>query len=312
MTVALSIALIVAWTLVIVRNYSMIPGEFTRNTWLLVLGIISLVIIMTVLVLFSVFLVREIREVNRQYSFIDSVTHELKSPLASLTLCLETLGRSDLAPLQQRELRGLMIDDVERLTSFIDDILVVSRLSHRVAGHNLGEVRLIDLAKVCAASVARQYHLPAAAIVTQIPAELVLVTDRVALETVLKNLIDNAVKYSADATRFPVQILARVDDAAGFVFIEVVDQGIGIAARHLKHVFERFYRVPSEAVMARHGTGLGLFVAASLVRMLGGRLTAHSAGLKLGTTMRIRLRSNVLRPFDPAASGRADRVLAIS
>ncbi len=117
------------------------------------------------------------------------------------------------------------------------------------------------------------------------PDGLRLYTDATALETVLKNLLDNSVKYS----EAPVAVSITAEREGGGFAIEVVDRGIGIPSKHLKRVFERFYRVPTEAVHSRRGTGLGLFVVSSLVKNMGGRLTAYSAGPRLGTTMRIEL-----------------------
>src|SRR4030095_2208861 len=110
----------------------------------------SFVVIMGVIVVFSVFLAREIQEVRRQDSFIDSVTHELKSPLASLKLGLQTLKREQIDDAQREVLRRMMLDDVDRLTSFIDDVLQASRVVHHPAGLNLGDVSLSTLLQHCA------------------------------------------------------------------------------------------------------------------------------------------------------------------
>ncbi|HRE91870.1 MAG TPA: histidine kinase dimerization/phospho-acceptor domain-containing protein, partial [Myxococcota bacterium] len=122
--VALSLALLVGWTLLVVDTLS------TGTTWLLLLGIVSIAFITTVLLLSGIALAREIVEGRKQRNFVDSVTHELKSPLASLGLCLETLSRSDLTEAQRTELRAMMRHDVERLSAFIDDVLIASRLVH--------------------------------------------------------------------------------------------------------------------------------------------------------------------------------------
>src|SRR5690606_36428297 len=133
----LSIALLVGWTLLIVQNMPVAP-----NSWLLVSGIVSFIVIMTVLVFFSVYLVREILEVRRQNSFIDSVTRELRSPLACLKLCLETMGRDSLSAPQRETLREMMLDDVDRLTVFIDDVLEASRIAHVRAGVSMTPIDL--------------------------------------------------------------------------------------------------------------------------------------------------------------------------
>ena len=130
-----------------------------------------------------------------------------------------------------------------------------------------------------------RYRVPPGTIRIAIPEDLVLFTATTALETVLKNLLDNAVKYSDE----PIEVVITAWARAERVHIEVSDRGIGIPRAHLKRIFNRFYRVPHEKVNARRGTGLGLYVVGSLVRTLGGRLTAHSDGPGEGTVMRFDL-----------------------
>lgn len=282
--VALSIALLVGWTYLVVRNEEL-TADIRGNTWLLVTGIVSLVAIMSVLVLFTVFLVREIREVRRQTNFIDSVTHELKSPLAAIKLCLETQARPDLPPAQQERLRNMMLGDVERLTAFIDRVLTATRLAGDLRqSQHLAAISLADLARRCAAGVLRRARVPDDAVRVEVPEDLTITTDEVALSAVLENLIDNAIKYSGEA---PEVVVHAAPGPKGQVVIEVRDRGIGIPRTHLRRVFERFYRVPDEAVRARRGTGLGLYVVSALVRSLGGRAEAHSPGPGEGTTVRV-------------------------
>jgi signal transduction histidine kinase len=239
-----------------------------------------------VLVLFSVFLVREIREVRRRTSFIDSVTHELKSPLAALKLCLETLGREGLPEAQRERLRGMMLDDVDRLSSFIDRILTANRLGQEPDTQELEEIELAALARRVVALVCRRAKVEESAIAIEIPPGLTIESDAIALSTVLENLIDNAAKYSDDAPQITVR--AREADART-VILEVRDRGIGIPRSHLGRVFERFYRIPDETTRSRRGTGLGLYVVSELVRVLGGRIEARSAGAGRGTTMVVTL-----------------------
>lgn len=284
-SVTLSVALLVGWILLIARNKPL-AEDFVADTLLLVFGIVSLIVIMTVLVLFSVFLVREIREVRRQTSFIDSVTHELKSPLAALKLCLETLGRPDLPPEQNHKLRQMMLDDVERLAGFIDRVLAATRLPAERSSQPLQEIDLAGLARRCAMAVTRRAHQPEIVVRIDVPPEIVLRSDEVALAVVLENLIDNAVKYSQQSADV---VLSARPGREGQVVIEVTDRGIGIRRVDLRRVFERFYRVPDENVRSRRGTGLGLYVVSALVRSLGGRVAAMSEGVGHGTTMRVTL-----------------------
>lgn len=284
LSVLLSIAMIVAWTLLIANNIE-VSEHVARHVWLLVAGLVSLVVIIAVLVLFSVLLVREIRSGRRQTTFIDSVTHELKSPLASLRLGLETLERRKLAPAQRASVRQMMLSDVERLSAFIDDILAVSRLTRGRMAVRHTDVELAPLARRCAERVMRLHSTPAEAVEVDVPAGLSLATDPTALETVLANLLDNAIKYSDSPEGV---MLVAGTDAAG-VWIEVRDRGIGVPRDQLKRIFERFYRAPGEQVRARRGTGIGLFVVWNLVRLLGGRVEATSEGPGRGTTIRITL-----------------------
>lgn len=290
--VALSVALLVGWILVIYRN-QVLTQNWEGNAWLMITGIASFATIMTVLVLFSVFLAREIREVRRQTSFIDSVTHELRSPLASLRLCLETQAREGLLASQRQRLHDMMLDDIERLSAFVDDILESSRLAHGAEARDVAAFELASLVRRCLSTTAKRHRIERESISVELPPELVLHTDPMALEVVLRNLLDNAIKYSDPPRR--VSLRAR-ESAKGALVIEVSDNGVGIPKADLKRVFERFYRVDDEAVRSRRGTGLGLFVVASLVRGLGGRLRAFSAGPGEGTRVVVTLPPRVLRP----------------
>jgi len=306
--VALSVALLVGWILVIYRN-QVLTQNWEGNAWLMTAGILSFVTIMTVLVLFSVFLAREIREVRRQTSFIDSVTHELRSPLASLRLCLETQAREGLLASQRQRLREMMLDDVERLSAFVDDILESSRLAHASEARGMEAFELAVLVQRSIATTAKRHRIERDTITVDLPPSLVLHTDPVALEVVLRNLLDNAIKYSDPPPRVS---LHASEGQKGVLVLEVSDHGVGIPKPDLKRVFERFYRVDDEAVRSRRGTGLGLFVVASLVRGLGGRLQAFSDGPGQGTRMVVTLPPRVLRPRTPAEANPEPARLATS
>jgi signal transduction histidine kinase len=284
-TVLMTLLLLVGWILVISRNLPL-TRAFSGNLWLLTGGIASFVLVGSVLVMFSVSLVQEILESRRQQMFIDSVTHELKSPLASIKLCLDTLGRPGLSEIQKVELRGMMVSDVERLTVFVDDILQASRVAHRRRSQTW---TMVDVTAVMRASIdviRRRYDLSTETFALSAPGSIEAFTDPTALETILKNLLDNAVKYSSAAPRVHIdmQLLNSTQ-----LLIAVRDEGIGLEHNQLKRIFKRFHRAPDPLVNERSGSGLGLFVVASLVRNLGGRIRAESAGRGKGTTMRIRL-----------------------
>jgi len=279
--VLLNIALLAGWTAIIAQNLGASDQLAMTNRWLLFAGPASFAIIMLVLIIFGIRLVRDILDSRLQTRFIDSVTHELRSPMASLRLCLQTLDRHGLTGEQRLELHQMMLDDVDRLSAFIDDILEASRIEHGGEGISEREVELRTLVESCANRVRVRYRVPPDVIDNRVPAGITLLTDDTALETVLRNLLDNAVKYSDS----PCQVTVRAVVHRSMVRISVEDRGIGIPRADLKRIFDRFYRVPSEGVRRRKGTGLGLYVVFSLVRALGGRLHATSPGKDQGTIM---------------------------
>jgi signal transduction histidine kinase len=285
--VALTIALLLVWILVIAQNVEQLQATFLGNIGLLVGGIISFLAIISVLVLFTVFLVREITEVRRQTSFIDSVTHELKTPLASLKLAAETLARPELAADRREQLRVMMLQDVSRLVNLVDGILDANRLIGAREAGDLGEVVLSDMIEHVAAETIRRHHVGLEIFEFVCDEDIALVVDPTSLRTIISNLIDNAIKYSDGVP--VIRIEARRDRELGLVHISVRDRGIGIDKGDLKQIFKRFYRVPEEAVRSRHGTGLGLFVVEGLVKALGGKIEAISAGVGHGTTIHVQL-----------------------
>jgi signal transduction histidine kinase len=288
--VALSVALLAGWIFVLFRNRS-VAEEVAASTLFLIAGVVSLLTIISVLVMFSVFLVQQILEGRQQESFIDSVTHELKSPLASIKLCLETLPRQELTAEQREQLRQMMVDDVERLNIFIDDILEASRVNLPNRGYSLHEVDIRALLQRCVDSIIPRHHIPKEHIQIEAAEGIMLRTDVTALETIVKNLLDNAVKYSSEPREIRIRVIKN--ESKNQLIVEVQDNGIGLDPKHARRIFERFYRVQTEDVRTRRGTGLGLFVGAALAKSLGGRLSAHSEGPGKGTTMRLLLPTDV-------------------
>ncbi len=326
--VVLSITLLVGWTLLTLQNETLqeaLADKVGDNTWILVGGIVSFSLIIVVLVAACVVLVREIVEGRRQTTFIDSVTHELKSPLASLKLGLETYGRPGVSPGQLESFRLMMLDDVDRLAVFIDDILVASQVAAGPfagrRGYNAEHIDLRALVERCACLIERRHGLTQGCINARyidatkkdVEHNVELVSDEVALEIILKNLLDNAVKYSltaeqhsepedhSDSVMPAVRVVVQeLEDKRGRLQISVYDEGIGMGTQHLQRIFARFYRVPSEAVRQRRGTGLGLYVVSRLVRRLGGRLRAFSRGEGEGTCMRVVLPTGGARSTEQA------------
>jgi signal transduction histidine kinase len=283
--VLLTALLLIGWILVLRENQAVTEAIWS-NRWLLAGGIVSMALIMCVLVMFSVSLVREILESRRQQMFIDSVTHELKSPLASIKLCLDTMQRTGLSATQHEELRRMMLTDVERLSIFVDDILQASRIAYGRRSQMWTMVDVTRLLRESAESIRHRYALPDDTFRMTAPEKVDIFTDPTALETIFKNVLDNAVKYSAQLPEVSIDMRAL---DSGHLGITVSDKGIGIERGQLKRIFNRFHRAPGPQVNERSGSGLGLYVVHRLVRNIGGRIRAESAGTGQGATMRIRL-----------------------
>lgn len=282
--VGLSIALLVGWTLVMLRNAEFTKEVF-RNTLLMVAGIASFAVIMTVLVLFTVFLVREILELRRQTSFIDSVTHELRSPLASLKLCAETLARPQLDAQGRESVRTMMVKDIARLGGVIEGILEASQVNRSERALAFQEIQVAELVHEAVGRVCAFARVSPQDVSVDVPDDLIMLADSHALRIIVENLLSNAIKYSDQVAGIEIRMWALEGRS---VWLEVKDKGIGIAKQDLKRIFDRFYRVPEESVRKRHGTGLGLFVVAAFVKELGGRMEALSPGPGQGSTFRVR------------------------
>lgn len=279
--VALSIALLVGWTLVFSR-YIEITSARSGGVPLLVLGIISFVIIMVVMVLIVVFLVLEMLDSRKHYRFMDSVTHELKSPLAAMRLSAQTMANPRVNDEQREKLRTMILADIDRLTVVIDDILVAGRLDGLPGAIEWVEVDVAQMVDECIEAVVRRYDTDADLIENEIPHGIKLRTDRSAFHVVISNLVDNAMKYSESPRDVAIRAFRT---RGGGVNVCVQDNGIGISSAEQRRVRRRFYRVPSEAVRQRHGTGLGLYVVNGLSSRIGATFRIRSDGEGQGTTM---------------------------
>jgi signal transduction histidine kinase len=251
----------------------------------LISGYVLFLAVIVGLILYVVWLAKQIRLNQRQQNFIDSVTHELKSPLTSLKLYLETMQLRKLAPEKQEEFTRLMLADVERLDMLIDHVLEAARVEQRRNPYPLAELELVPLLEGAIRTVSIRNGLAPGAIALEADA-LTVRTHPVGLEMVLVNLLDNAVKYSRDTIAITVRAY-RADP--GHVAVAITDAGVGIPRNQLKRVFQRFYRVGNETTRIRKGTGLGLYIVKETLKGLGGQVRATSPGENQGSTFTVTL-----------------------
>ena len=258
-----------------------------RQVALLIFGVVFFALIITGLILNTIFLVREIRRNEQHDAFLNAVTHELKTPIASIKLYLETLKARDLDKAKRDEFYDIMLADNERLLGTVEQVLQASRTREKQRLMNLAEIDLADLIVSTIKIVRDRKHLDEAAIRFSGPAEPVKVLgDRDELRTAIANLLDNAVKYSPDGPRVSVKLRSSTPAKAE---IYIRDKGIGMARGDLKRIFRRFYRVPNASASAAKGTGLGLAIVRSIVEKHGGRVKAGSKGEGKGTTFVVQL-----------------------
>jgi signal transduction histidine kinase len=276
--VGLAVALQVGW---IILN--------ERTVAFVVLGIILFAILIAGVVLNTIFLVREVRRNERQDSFLNAVTHELKTPIASIRLYLETLQRRPVDEAKRQEFYRIMLSDSDRLLATVEQVLKAGEQGQRRRKQQRSVTEMEPLVADCIAVALQRYRLPASAIVLEpvsAGVHLPVLANLEDIRTAISNLLDNAVKYSPEG----VHIRCRLEIYEyNSVTLTVEDTGVGIPPAHLKRIFHRFYRVPGRAMVTIKGTGLGLFIVRSIARQHGGDVTAASPGLGAGTTMTLRL-----------------------
>lgn len=290
--VGMAVALNVGWIILNVTE---------RRAAYLVLGIILFGVLIAGLILNTIFLVREIRRNERQDSFLNAVTHELKTPIASIRLYLDTLQRRPLEETQRQEFYTRMREDNDRLLATVEQILRAGEAGAKGVQRNLKARMPVDLRALTAACLeetVRRHHLDADAVRLddQTRGARALVSgDAESLRTALLNVLDNSVKYSPTGVHITAELsLMRRSD----ILLRITDTGAGIPPAQLKRVFHRFYRVGGNTISKVKGTGLGLFIVRAIARQHGGDATAQSHGEGRGTTITLQLPLMAQRPSE--------------
>lgn len=275
--VGAAIALNVSWILL---NW--------RRVGLMIAGIIFFGAIITGLVLNTIFLVREVRRNEQQDSFLNAVTHELKTPITSIRLYLETLERRKINDDQRNDFYRLMLEDTDRLLGTVEQVLKAGEVRQRSARKNWHDVDFSGVTRE-SLELARLRHglSPQELRFEDEPNEpITLFGNPEELRTAVANLLENAVKYSAPPREIVVSLSSPNIDT---VVLRIRDNGVGLPSAELKRIFKRFYRVHSRGAEEVKGTGLGLFIVRSIARRHGGDAFAESEGEGLGSTFTLRL-----------------------
>ena len=278
--------LLVAATVSLNIGWILITGS--RQVAALVLGIILFGLIIAGLIIYTVFLVMEIRRNEEHDTFINAVTHELKTPIASLRLYLETLQSRAVSEAQRQEFYGVMLADAERLHTTVNQVLKAGAVREKRRGIARVPVDVAALSRESVDIAILRHHLAPGAIALEIhdDTEFVVRGDAEELRTVVTNLIDNAVKYSGQSVKVTVSVAAPSPQT---VWVRVHDHGVGIPKKQLKRIFNRFYRVQTRSARQVKGTGLGLYIVRTIARAHGGRVFAQSEGEGRGATFTLEL-----------------------
>jgi len=259
-------------------------------TWLPI-GSVMLVFVLVGVVMYLVLSIKAINLTRRQSNFIDSVTHELKSPIASLKLYLQTLNRRSVSPQEREAFYKFMLEDVDRLDNLISNLLDVARFDRGAADSATEDVPLDEVVRHCAEQACLRHDVAPSSITLDL--EPCLVTARkVELEMIFRNLIDNAIKYGGDDDA-RVDVKARVQNGSRegqeTAVVEVSDNGRGVPASMRSHIFGRFVRLGEELQREKPGIGLGLYIVRTLVDRLRGRIRVHDRADGHGATFEVQL-----------------------
>ena len=276
--VSIAVALNVSWVLL---NW--------RMGVLAVLGVIFFLFVIAGMVLNTIFLVREIRRNEQHDSFINAVTHELKTPVASIRLYLQTLQTRELDAGKRSEFYRIMLEDSDRLLHTIDQVLRAGSAGPRFRRGARARVDLAELTRECVNLARTRFHLQDEVLKYEedVPAgAAVVLGDPDELKAAVWNLLDNAVKYSPAGVSIRIRLEELDSDRLA---VRVTDQGIGISPENLKRIFRRFYRVPATLPIRAKGSGLGLFIVRSVAKKHRGRAFAESPGAGHGSTFTLLL-----------------------
>lgn len=285
MMIVLLVGLTVGWVLLNVFGVSGSKPSQAVYWVLLSVGSAMFVCVVVGVVLYLVLSIQQINLNRRQSNFIDSVTHELKSPIASLKLYLQTLSRRSIPEEKRQDFYQSMLSDVERLDRLISQLLDTARLNHhQTLPEEPTQIRLDEVLRELTIEILDRYELPEEAITLDLePCELLV--RRGDLNIIFRNLLDNAAKYSGT----PANIAIRLKRAnkRGWSQLSICNNGSGIPKNMRRQIFRRFVRVGNELERVKPGTGLGLFLVRAALKQLRGKIALSEPPREGGTCFEV-------------------------
>ncbi len=212
-------------------------------------------------------LVKELTLSNRQKNFLLSITHELKSPLASIKLVIQTIMKRDLNEEAKKKFLHNSLYDVERLESLVENILIATKFENDTYGFVKEEIDLSYILQMVQLKF-ETYNKKDIKIEFEIAPQINMMGDKIGIMSVFVNLIENALKYSPEQTTIKVSLVAQ----ESMCVFTVADEGVGISNEEKNKIFDKFYRVGNEETRNAKGTGLGLYIVNNIVKYHGGTI----------------------------------------
>jgi two-component system phosphate regulon sensor histidine kinase PhoR len=263
-----------------------IRSESPAVFWILVAtGAVLLAGVLAGVIAYLTLTVKAFNLNRRQSNFIDAVTHELKSPIASLKLYLQTMTRRNVDEQQQADFHRSMLEDVERLDSLINHLLDAARIERGALPVGSERVQLDDLLRQCSTAACQRHHIDQQCVQIESP-PVVLEGQLVQLEILFRNLVDNAVKYGGTPPQVEITVVAHPNRT---VTVRIADNGAGIPPNQRKKIFGRFVRLGSELERSKQGTGLGLYLVRTVAKAIGGSIQIRDRQRGDGTEFHVTL-----------------------
>jgi signal transduction histidine kinase len=289
--IALLVVLTVGWILLIV--FALESKPYPVLNWLLLsIGTTFIGMLLAGTIIYLVLSIKSINLNRRQSNFIDSVTHELKSPIASMKLYLQTLNRHQVTADEQANFYKVMLEDLNRLDRLINQLLDAARLEEGRSDADREEVALDELIKSCASTACLLHHVPGETVQLDL-VPCTLLAWRADLGILCRNLIDNAVKYAGTEPRVEVTLRLAPRDR---VLIRIRDNGRGIPAKFRREIFGRFERLGLELEREKPGTGLGLYIVRNIARRLRAQIRVRDPESGPGTVFEVQIPGVVMKP----------------
>lgn len=284
------VALIIGWVVVTFTAVRESPNS--PIYWaLLTVGSLLFVLVLVGVVMYLTLSIKAVNLTRRQSNFIDSVTHELKSPIASLKLYLQTMKMRDVNEDETKKFHRYMMDDVERLDGLISHLLDAGTIDKHRHDKILDSISLEEIIRGCASTVCSRYRVDESTIQLDLT-PCTIQASRVDSIMIFRNLLDNAVKYAGS----PPQVHVRLRIEGETSITEISDNGEGIPIKLRRKVFGRFVRLGEELQRKKPGTGLGLYIVRTLVKRLGGKVQILDRDEKWGTVFEVRLPTSTQMP----------------